>query len=238
MAEPNKPKVNKRIYVIGGLVLVLGGFYAFSGDGGAPKTSGRPEARPQAQGGSGARQSSVKFTEEDYEAEFAAVIEPVTNAFKPEILPIGSSALMSLLPNEVPASFADGETKWRYTGTVTMDQAPQVLFENAESGDFIYLRTGAAWKSSKVSRITPTTVTLLGPGGMTYTLELMRDPIMDDEDVLANVRVEPLNPMAGQIGSGESVARQPETIASQPVEVNKSASISDTKSGDKANDAN
>ncbi len=237
MAKP-KSQVNSRILVFGGVILVLGAFYAFSGDDAGPKGSGRPEARPQASTG-GARQSSVKFTDEDYKADFADVIDPVQNAFNPEIRPVGTSALASLLPNEVPASFAEGETKWRYTGTVTMDQVPQVLFEHPESGDFVYLRTGASWKSAKISKITPTTVTLLGPGGMSYTLELMRDPVIDgEEDMVANMRVEPLNPLAGQIGRGGSTASQPETVASQPTEVNKSASISDTKSGDKANDAN
>ncbi len=141
------------------------------------------------------------FTEEDYKAEFARLNEPIRNAFNP-LIKASPKSLPGLggPSNAVPASFANGEANWIYTGTAIVDDVPTALVENTGSGEGVFLKQGEAWKTSRVQRITPDTLTLGNNQGQTFTMRLYFEPIQND--ILPEVRpIQPGPPPGGPGGA-------------------------------------
>lgn len=185
-------KVNRMVIYVGILAVGIAGFVLTA----PPELPERSSTRKRPT----AKKTEVAevFTKEDYAAKFDRLNEPVKNAFKPLIVRASASALQGeLRPNQVPIAFADGEGTWYYTGTAVVDQVPTALVENQSTGEATFLKVGQRWKNATVARITPTTLTLAGPGGKSLTLELLADPVITDD--FTGLSVEPLNPLNGPI---------------------------------------
>lgn len=149
----------------------------------APK--GSSERRPV----SSAKKNGEAFLAEDYRASFPPVSEPAKNAFRPLVVRSGlSDAGLSLPPNAIPLDFAGGEPNWIFTGVAIIDGAPVALFENSSTQEGVFVKHGDRWKSSTVVRITPETVVLAGPAGVTRTLK-----IVDTFENIASVPIQPLD---------------------------------------------
>lgn len=152
------------------------------------------------------------FTKEDETAVFTRLNDSAKNSFKPLIVrddALGAGA--TLMPNQIPAAYTGDTGIWTYTGTAIIDEVPQALVESS-TGEMDFLKVGQAWKSCRVTRITPTSLTLSGPNGMVRTMELLADPVVPD---FGGIGVEPINPMRGPVdGRGASLRAQSGTPGS------------------------
>lgn len=161
------------------------------------------------------------FNEEDENAVFVRLTEPVNNAFKPLVARSSArgSEATNLMPNQVPPYMVNGETGWFYTGTAYIDQVPSVLLENTSTGTGQYLRVGESLMNARVTKITPNTVVLAGANGAgTRTLTLIENrPIVDDFGGVFTSS-EPLNPMTGPIGltaNDQETTNNPDNISTE-----------------------
>jgi hypothetical protein len=206
----------KTIYIILGVIVAGAAIYLLNPDqgsgGAAAKKDGvvrRTEAgavRSTRPVSSGAMRG---FDEEDMEADFAAIGEQPTNAFRPLVTPKDArdsraKAEDNLPMNQLPASFAGGEDGWLFTGIVFENGMPSALFENRTSGEGVYLASGKSWRKLTVGRITPGSVVIAGPNGVSRTLVLMQDPPEEEggsaRALAGSTQIQPLNPMASGQG--------------------------------------
>lgn len=211
-------KRNSRPLIYGGVAVVAIAAFILTGEdssGGNEAIKSSKAARQETGRSSTRTRSSTAFTDEDYSATFPAVNEAPANAFKPLVVSAkaaggsGSGSGSQAAPNEIPASFTDGESIWLYTGTASVDGVPMALVENPATSEGEFIKVGQRWKNTVVRKITPTTLVLSGPGG-SRTFELLRDPEIDN---LIEAETTPLNPLRGDIGRLE--ASQGETVAEQ-----------------------
>ncbi|MBS1711769.1 MAG: hypothetical protein JSS71_08600 [Armatimonadetes bacterium] len=198
---------NKRMWIYGAVVVIgVAGFMMTE-----------PEKKPSAGGvairkGAGTptttKSSKVSaFTEEDLEASFARLDEPVKNVFRPGVIdPSKSRGGGAEIPNQIPADFMGGENGWLLTGIVTFDGRTVALLENPSQNEGQYLGVGETLKSATVMGITRNSVTLAGPNGSKEFTILENRPIVDEKGVNANNQ--PFDPLVGNIGISNASAEQ------------------------------
>lgn len=188
-------KANRTYIYIGVVALAIAGFVLTAppeAPAGKSSTRRKPPAKKAA--------VAETFTEEDFNAKFERLNEPIKNSFKPLVVrKAGGQSQGQLMPNQVPIDFTQGDGSWFYTGTAVVDQIPTALVENRTTGEAVFLKVGQKWLASTVTRITPTTLSLSGPSGKSLTLELLVDPAISDE--FTGMSVEPINPLSGPIGT-------------------------------------
>lgn len=148
------------------------------------------------------------FTKVDYEAKFPSARLAVKDVFSPLVLASSGGKSGSLTPNAIPYEFTGMKEAWLYTGTAVINGVPNALVENTSTGEGEFIKVGQTWKLSTVRRITPTSLTLTGPGGKVKTMDLMRDLELDDK-ALMNAQVQPVNPQGGRGPSGSNQWGQP-----------------------------
>lgn len=197
---------NGRLLMYGGILALGVAGYIMTEPTPTPRrtSSGR---KPPVNSGSN-KTASELFTDEDYNTKFARLNAPVKNSFRPLVMPSSArstTGLGALLPNEIPADFTDGKTKWLYTGTAIVDGAPMALVENPETGEGEFIKVGQRWKNAIVRKITPTSLALEGPNGRARTLQLMQDPV-EDETTLAGMEVRPATPNIGGNNNNNNLA--------------------------------
>lgn len=207
----------KTIYIILGVIVVGAVIYLMNPDQGSGGTAARRDGVVRRTDAGAARTSTRSvsstamrgFDEEDLEADFAAVGELPTNAFRPLVTPKdardGRAKGENNLPmNQLPASFAGGEEGWLFTGIVFENGNPSALFENRTTGEGVYLASGKSWRKLTVGRITPGSVVIAGPNGASRTLVLMQDPPEEEggaaRALAGSMQIQPLNPMASGQG--------------------------------------
>ncbi len=121
-----------------------------------------------------AKKAASGFLAEDYSAAFPPVTDPGRNVFRPLVARTGTAdAGINLAPNAIPLDFAAGEPNWIFTGIAIIDGAPVALLENSSTQEGSFVKHGDRWKSSTIARITPETVVLAGPGGLTRTVRIL-----------------------------------------------------------------
>ena len=209
---------NGRLLLYGGILVLGVAGYMMTEPSPTPRRSSTGRKPPISN--SSTRVPTEEFNQEDSEAKFVRLNTPAKNSFRPLIMPStarSATGIGALLPNEIPADFTDGKTKWLYTGTAIVDGAPMALVENPETGEGEFIKVGQRWKKAIVRKITPTSLALEGPNGRARTLQLMQDPV-EDETTLAGLEVRPATP---NIGSNNSLAgpiggRNPGTTSASP----------------------
>jgi hypothetical protein len=152
-----------------------------------------------------------QFTAEDMNApHFQTVSIPVKNAFKPLVAKKSESAGSATANqvNAVPSDFAGGESTWLFTGTVVDNGKSEALLQSGPNGDGTYVSQGEHWKKSVVGPITANTLMLIGPGGVSKTLQLsFPEPPKETATPAASVGNAPLNPtITGPIGASAADA--------------------------------
>lgn len=137
------------------------------------------------------------INEEDLKARFTPISDSPRNVFKPLIRRTQSDPGNGPL-NAIPASFADGEAGWTYTGNAEVDGVMQALLENSSTQDGVYLKRGEHWKSLEVKSFGDDMIVVKGPDGEDRTFSL----IVAGGDSLA-----PVNPptLSGAIGDNLAV---------------------------------
>ncbi|MFM9873606.1 MAG: hypothetical protein ACKVQS_09110 [Fimbriimonadaceae bacterium] len=222
MAAPNR-----KMFLYGGLaILGIAGFYLTEPE--KPKASTEGTALRKPAGSSSTRGAKVEiYTEEDQNAQFARLEEPLHNAFTPAVVDSkGSRSVTSDLPNQIPPVFMNGESGWLLTGIVNFDGKNEALLENGGTNEGQYLSIGQTIKNATLVDITRNSITLSGPNGLTQTFMILEDrPIVDDTNLSANNS--PFDPLVGNIGIS-----QPSNSAN-----NRSAQNNKTGNGNEATNA-
>lgn len=201
---------NKRIFLYLGVAVI--------GVVGFIMTEPEPDAKSSLDGATKASASSTrsssrapkesKFTEEDENARFARLDEPINNAFKPVVVDDGKKSNRGAeLPNQIPANFMNGENGWFLTGIVTADGQRMALLENATDNQGEYLTLGQTLKSATLTDISANTIVLTGPSGESKLFTLLENrPVVE-----LNAQNAPLNPLSGQIGISQANAQNNST---------------------------
>ncbi len=108
-------------------------------------------------------------TQEDIDArpsDFKAVTASMKNTFVPLVVKGGGKAG----PEDLPLTFTQGESGWRYTGNMTVDGVPNALFENANSGDGAFIKPGQHWKGLRLVTVRDDSIVIEGPNGESKTV--------------------------------------------------------------------
>ncbi len=72
--------------------------------------------------------------------------------------------------NKLPASVAEGDPNWTYTGIAEIDGKKYALLENGSNHQSGFVKEGETWKKSRVVQITPGSIALVGPDGIQETV--------------------------------------------------------------------
>jgi hypothetical protein len=162
---------------------------------------GKEKTRTQTRSASNAR-AKGPYTDEDYRASFAPLNELAKNAFKPLVArSSGSSGLSGDLEGGIPASFADGDPNWIFTGTAEVDGVMHALLENKSTGEGVFLRKGERWKRTLISQIGTEAIVFRGPDGSDRTIHIQGN----EPEAFAPMRVEVPQNLRGAIGGRSNV---------------------------------
>jgi len=196
---------NKKLFLYGGIaILGIAGFYLTEPEKPSAEPSETTVKKPTTSSTRGAKVQA--FTEEDENAQFTRLDEPLNNAFTPSVIDsklTRSSSTTSDVPNQIPPAFMNGESGWFLTGIVNFDGRNEALLENNGTQEGLYLSVGQTIRNATLMDITRNSITLAGPNGLTQTFILLEDrPIVDDGDLSANNS--PFDPLVGNIGISQS----------------------------------
>ena len=191
MSKPKK--TNNLLYIMLGLTVVVAAAMNMAGD--PPKASKVPSRLPQKNAATGPK-SEVAIQDEDLKKTFPVYKEPLKDAYKQIVMRTASLSLTNGSSNQIPASFAGGESNWIYTGSATMDGRTQGLVENTTTGEGAFLSPGQRWKTLVCTAIRDDGIVVTGPDGDVKTVALLTEPKAE-----ATPSVAPLNPagLTGQI---------------------------------------
>lgn len=197
------PIINKRLQILLLVVVLIAVvMFGFPADNGS-KTA--MKAKPTVKKAAKTDKSADEFTAADRTTTFEPTVMTVANVFKPLVYrkdaPGSVTGAGSAAANAVPADFADGDSNWRYTGTLEVDNSLSALIENRSTKDGIYLTRGQHWHNCVVQGITSSTVTLAGPSG-TKTLELVTEDAPAKAAVPAAAAPAPTDPTQQQQQGG------------------------------------
>ncbi|MBS1708174.1 MAG: hypothetical protein JSS65_05560 [Armatimonadetes bacterium] len=206
MAKPN------RLFIYVGLGVVVVAAFVMT-EPSKPITNKKKSTKPPAT--SKAKEMQLaEYTEQDKTATFERVTVGSRDVFKPLVVREGAGgADTAAMPNQVPAGFASGEAGWFYTGTAVVDQVPTALLENTQTGQGLYVKQGDTWKSCKIDRITPTSLTL-SSGDKVRTLMLLAD--LPQSGLAGGSSTQPLNPLSGPVGVQSRPNSVPGTLPNGP----------------------
>jgi len=160
--------------------------------------------------------SDADYVDADYTAHFDKPILISRNAFNPLVVRKSSQLAAALAAaGNIPAEFAGGDPNWSCTGSATVDGVLQVLIENKNSGDGVFLKQGDHWKTSVVSQVMEDGVVLVGPGGEPKTIHVKQDTTPEQMDLSGTMPVEPQ--LSGTIGNGASIQPSGQGAAMPPL---------------------
>lgn len=199
--------MNKRLLIYGAVVVVGVAGFLLSEPEKKPTSGGAAVRKSSATASASKNTKETAFTEEDLQADFARLDEPVHNVFLPGVVdPSKQRGGGAEIPNQIPAEFMGGENGWLLTGIVTFDGRTVALLENPSQNEGQYLGVGESLKSATVMGITRNSVTLAGPNGNKEFTILENRPIVDDNGYNANNQ--PFDPLVGNIGINNASAEQ------------------------------
>lgn len=200
--------------VLYGLLLTIGvaGWFLTESDPNAGVVKPKPKTTASSR-----KDKGVTFTDQDYQARYAAVDATLPNVFKPIVARTMGPNSELLSPNAIPADFAGGDPNWIYTGMASVDGVAMGLIENGSSGDGEFLKISQHWRKARVLKITPEALVMESDRGIVRTMTLKNSddilpPPLDEGGI-----VEPVNPLQGPIGdpngggNGNGVAIRPQT---------------------------
>jgi hypothetical protein len=202
-------KVSPVVMIAGAAVLCLGVVKMTE-----PDTTPAKKTKAKAKAGSTTQKAS-QYVEEDYTARFVTTTEPVRNTFRPLVTRQIAGGASTVTPGLISTIFTGGEGNWMYTGMVTVDGVPQALLENRTTGDADFVSRGQRWKNATIGTITSESLTLLGEGGLSFTVKMgdAGEPL-GSGSVGASVGPVTVPGLAGTIGSGDV------TLSPQPAQPN------------------
>ena len=192
-------QTNKRIYLyLAVAVIGVVGYIATEPEPDSKSTlEGAAKTTSTSTRNQGRNTGQIKFTEEDENARFARLDEPIANVFSPSVVDGGKKSNRGVeLPNQIPANFMDGENGWFLTGIVTADGQRMALLENATGNQGEYLSLGQSLRSATLTDISVNTIVLTGPGGESKLFTLLENRPIVDIEARSNA---PLDPLAGPI---------------------------------------
>lgn len=189
----SKPKKSSNVlYIALGLTVVVAAVLNMGGDPPKKTTTKAPITQSTGKLVSTGVKSDVLIQDEDSTKTFPVFKDKLKPSFKPLVLRSNVDVSTSGPSNQIPASFAGGESNWIYTGSATMDGRIQGLLENTSSGEGVFLSPGQHWKSLVCTAIREDGLVVTGPDGDTRTIALLTEP--KDSDSVASVS--PVNPAA------------------------------------------
>lgn len=185
MSKPSKS--SNLIYILLGVTVVAAAWLNMGGD--PPKKTKITPPKPAASktGNTSAMKTEVTLVDEDTTKTFPAFTDKLKGSFKPIIARNAAETASAGPSNQIPTSFADGESNWIYTGSATVDGKIQGLVENTSTGEGAFLSPGQHWKKLVCNAIRDDGLEVTGPDGDVRTIYLLTEP-KDSENVA------PLNP--------------------------------------------
>lgn len=158
-----------------------------------------------------------EYTKEDRSAHFDGSILVSRDAFQPLVVRKSSFLTDAMAASgSIPPDFAGGDANWVCTGTAEVDGVRQVLLENKQTSEGVFLRVGERWKNAVVSDVTEDSVTLVGPGGIAKTIHVQQEEGADTGEVSDETM--PVQPrLNGVIGGGAGTAGQVQQMPNLPL---------------------
>lgn len=193
---------SNRLLIYGAvLVVAVAGFMMTEPEKPTPSSANKTTKKASS---SSKKNVKTNFTEEDEQARFARLDEPISNVFKPAVVDSGKASRNIVdLPNAIPANFMSGEAGWFLTGIATFNGRTVALLENPAINDGKYLGVGETLRQATLSSISRNTITLVGSNGQSRQFTLLENrPIVDEMNYNANSK--PFDPLVGSIGISKS----------------------------------
>jgi hypothetical protein len=101
---------------------------------------------------------------------------------------------------QIPASYADGEGGWAYTGMAEVDGVRMALLENGGTKQAGYVREGDDWKKSHIVGITTACIVLSNEKGVAETVYRFNPNTPPKPKPLPEPGFRPLNPGPNPVG--------------------------------------
>lgn len=151
------------LYVL--VVACVLGWYFTSGSADVVATSNPPTKKTPAAKTSGELDADLLKA-----PPFAKLKIPTRDIFMPALIDDSNTPKTDDGDNKLPAAVAGGDPNWTFTGIAEIDGVKFALLENGSNHESGFVKEGETWKKSKVVRITPDNIAMVGPDGIEETV--------------------------------------------------------------------
>jgi hypothetical protein len=174
------PANNSRVF-IGGLILVGALAYFMTGSDSPKSTPPPPKSATKKEA------ADPDYLDADYTASFAGSKGALKNLFLPVVKTNTGQASGPVLAvdrdqSKFPATVADGDGNWAFTGYVQVDGVPEAVLENTATHQGGVVKQGDLWKQAHIHRITQNGVAFAGKDGFEqYVLRFNPNKVAKDK---------------------------------------------------------